>query len=578
MDPTDQRAEVTVADVPRAGRREWVGLGVLALACVLYAMDLTVLHLAVPSLSAELQPSSAQLLWITDIYGFMVAGFLITMGTLGDRVGRRRLLLAGAAAFGVISVLAALATSPGQLIAARALLGIAGATLAPSTLSLIFAMFADPQQRAKAIGVWIAAFSAGGAIGPVLGGVLLERFWWGSVFLLALPVMALLLVLGPRVLPEYRDPDAGRLDLTSAALSLVAVLAVVFGLKQAAQDGLGPLAVLAVLVGLAVGVAFVRRQLRLADPMIDLRLFRTTVFNASLATNFLGIFIAVGYFLFVAQYLQLVLGLSPLQAGLWSLPSAAGFIVGSNLAPRILRRVRPAHVIGAGLGLAAVGLGVLTQVGGSSNADLAILVGASLLVSLGLAPVFGSTTDLIVSSAPPERAGAASGISETGAELGGALGIAILGSIGVAVYRNQLADALPAGLPAEAAAAARDTLGGAMGVATQLPGQLGALLVDAAREAFTQGMQLTVALSAAVAVGVAVMATVLLRAVPSGAEAELAQPLAPEPAADLAAELEVVARPEPEPQPEPAIQIIRSGSGCLACPGERSFSEADGPP
>jgi DHA2 family multidrug resistance protein-like MFS transporter len=577
MDPVDQRAEVTVADVPGAGRRAWVGLGVLALACVLYAMDLTVLHLAVPSLSAELQPSSAQLLWITDIYGFMVAGFLITMGTLGDRIGRRRLLLVGAAGFGVVSLLAAVATSPTQLIAARALLGVAGATLAPSTLSLLFVMFADPGQRAKAIGVWIAAFSAGGAVGPVAGGVLLERFWWGSVFVLAVPVMAVLLVLGPRVLPEYRDPNAGRLDLVSAGLSLVAVLAVVFGLKQAAQDGPGPLALVAVVVGLAVGVGFVRRQRRLADPMIDLGLFRTRVFNAALATNFLGIFIAVGYFLFVAQYLQLVLGLSPLQAGLWSLPSAAGFILGSNLAPRLLRPLRPALVIGAGLGVAAVGLGVLTQVGGAPDADLAILVAASLLVSLGLAPVFGSTTELIVSAAPPERAGAASGISETGAELGGALGIAMLGSIGVAVYRNQLAAALPAGLPAEAAAAARDTLGGAVGVASQLPGQLGAVVVEVAREAFTTGMQLTVVLSAAVAVGVAVAATVLLWAVPAGASAEPAQPPAPEPATDLAAELEpgVVARPEPPP--EPAIQIIRVGSGCLACPGEPSLSQADDP-
>jgi DHA2 family multidrug resistance protein-like MFS transporter len=559
MDPLDQRAEVTVADVLRAGRREWVGLAVLALACLLYAMDLTVLHLAVPSLSAELQPSSAQLLWITDIYGFMVAGFLVTMGTLGDRIGRRRLLLSGAAAFGLVSILAALSTSAEQLIAARALLGVAGATLAPSTLSLLFAMFADPQQRATAIGVWIAAFSAGGAVGPVLGGLLLESFWWGSVFLLAVPVMALLLALGPRVLPEYRDPNAGRLDLLSAALSLVAVLAVVFGLKQVAQDGPGPLPLVAVVVGLAVAVVFARRQLTLADPMIDLHLFRSTTFNAALATNFLGIFVAVGYFLFVAQYLQLVLGLSPLQAGLWSLPSAVGFIVGSNLAPRILRRVRPAWVIGGGLALAAVGLGVLTQVGGSRDADLAILVGASLVVSLGLAPVFGSTTDLIVSSAPPERAGAASGISETGAELGGALGIAILGSIGVAVYRGELAASLPAGIPAEAAAVARDTLGGAVGVAAQLPGGAGGALLAVAREAFVQGMQLTVTLSAAVAVGVAVMATVLLRSVPASAEAEADQQPAPEP--------EVVAPPEPRPQPEPAIQVIRSGSGCLACPG-----------
>jgi MFS transporter, DHA2 family, multidrug resistance protein len=487
----------------------------------------------------------------------MVAGFLVTMGTLGDRIGRRRLLLLGATAFGVVSVLAALSTSAEQLIASRALLGIAGATLAPSTLSLIFAMFADPQQRSTAIGIWITSFSVGGAIGPVLGGVLLERFWWGSVFLLAVPVMAALLVLGPRVLPEYRDPDAGRLDLISAAMSLVAVLAVVFGLKLIAQDGIGGLAVSAVLGGLVVGVAFARRQLHLADPMIDLQLFRDTTFNASLATNLAGIFIAVGYFLFVAQYLQLVLGLSPLEAGLWSLPSAVGFIVGSNLAPRILRRVRPGPVIGAGLALAAIGLGVLTQVGGSPGADLAVLAGASLAISLGLAPVFTATTDLIVSSAPPERAGAASGISETGAELGGALGIAILGSVGVAVYRGELADHLPAEVPSQAAAIARETLGGAVDVAARLPEDVGAALLAAVREAFVQALQLTAGLSAAIAVGTAVLATVLLRGVPASSQATPGEPpaTAPQPAAAA--------------RPEEAVQLIRSGSGCLACPGER---------
>jgi DHA2 family multidrug resistance protein-like MFS transporter len=256
---------------------------------------------------------------------------------------------------------------------------------------------------------------------------------------------------------------------------------------------------------------FVRRQLGLADPMIDLRLFRIRAFNTSLATNLLGIFIVVGYFLFVAQYLQLVLGLSPLEAGLWSLPSAGGFIIGSNLAPRILRRVRPALVIGAGLAMAAIGLGVLTQVGGSPNADLAILAGASLVVSLGLAPVFTATTDLIVSSAPPERAGAASGISETGAELGGALGIAALGSIGVAIYRGELADRLPAAVPAQVEAIARDTLGSAVAVAAELPDQLGAAVLATAREAFVRGMQLSSAIAAVVAVGLAVLALVMLR-------------------------------------------------------------------
>jgi MFS transporter, DHA2 family, multidrug resistance protein len=339
----------------------------------------------------------------------------------------------------------------------------------------------------------------------------------------------------------------------------VAVLTVTFGIKEVAQDGFSPVVVAAVLVGLAVGVVFVRRQFRLADPMIDPRLFRVPAFNAALATNLLGIFIAVGYFLFVAQYLQLVLGLSPLQAGLWSLPSAGGLIVGSNLAPQILRRVRPAYVIGAGLAMAAAGLVLLTRVGGP--ADLAILVVASCVVSLGLAPVFTATTDLIVGSAPPERAGAASGISETGSELGGALGIAILGSIGVALYRAGLADSLPAGIPSQAAVAARDTLGGAVGVARRLPADLGAALLAAAREAFTTGLQVTAGISAVVAVGIAVLATVMLRGVPTTSEAAEAAEAEPPP---VQAEARRVGQPE---EPEP-VQLIRTGGGCVACPGE----------
>jgi DHA2 family multidrug resistance protein-like MFS transporter len=518
--PDDEEFDSVIAatTTPRAGRREWVGLGVLALACLLYVMDLTVLHLAVPAISADLQPSGTQLLWIIDVYGFFVAGALITMGTLGDRIGRRRLLLIGAAAFGVGSLMAAFSPSAELLIVSRALLGIAGATLAPSTLSLIFHMFQDAKQRSTAIGIWIASFSAGGAIGPVLGGALLELFWWGSAFLLALPVMALLLVLGPRVLPEYRDPDAGRLDLVSAAMSIAAVLAVIYGLKQTAQDGFGPVPALSIAAGLAVGVAFVRRQRGLADPMVDVGLFRITAFNAALATNFLAIFVAVGYFLFVAQYLQLVVGLSPLQAGLWSLPSAFGFIIGSQLGPRVPHRVRPAVVIGGGLASSAVGLAVLTQVGAS--AGLAPLIAGSVIISLGLAPVFALTTELIVGSAPPERAGAASGISETGAELGGALGIAILGSVGVAIYRGELADRLPAELPAEAAAAARDTLGSAVAVAGELPGQLGAVVLQTAREAFVEGMRISSGIAAVVAVGLAILALVMLRDRPAASAAE----------------------------------------------------------
>jgi MFS transporter, DHA2 family, multidrug resistance protein len=502
------RALLTAPAPPRAGRREWVGLAVIALPCVVYAMDLTVLNLALPALSEDLQPSSSQLLWIVDIYGFLVAGLLITMGTLGDRIGRRRLLLIGAAAFCLASLFAALSTSAEMLIAARALLGVAGATLAPSTLSLLRNMFHDPRQRTFAIGVWITSFSAGAAVGPLIGGLLLERFWWGSVFLPALPVMGLLLVVGPRLLPEYRAPEAGRLDPASVAVSLVAVLAVIFGLKQIAQDGAGWIAGLSILVGLALGAAFLRRQQALADPLIDLRLFRVPSFNAALAVNTFGFFVNFGIAVFIAQYLQLVHGLSPFEAGLWTLPYACAFIVGALLTPLFVRVLPPGSVIAGGLTLAGAGFALLTQVQGDSA--LATVVTGSLVFALGLAPVYTLAADLMVGAAPPERAGAAAGISETSSEFGGALGIAVLGAAGTAVYRGQIDGAVPSGVPPEPAAAARDTLGAAVAAGEELPAPLALELVDAAREAFTEALQLAATISAAVAIGAAIVAVALL--------------------------------------------------------------------
>lgn len=499
----------TTAWGPKATSREWIGLAVLALPCVLYSMDLTVLNLAVPALTADLQPSAAQLLWIVDIYGFLVAGSLITMGTLGDRIGRRRLLMIGAVAFGAASLLAAFAHTAGALVAARALLGVAGATLAPSTLSLIRNMFHDPGQRTFAIGIWVTSYSVGAAIGPLLGGVMLHYFWWGSVFLLAVPVMVLLLILAPILLPEYRDEAAGRLDLASAALSLAAVLAMIYGIKLIAEHGPGWLPALSIGTGLLLGALFLRRQRHLDAPLIDVSLFRSPVFSASLAINLFAVFSAAGAFLFVAQYLQLVLGLAPFHAGLWTLPSSLAFIAASMLTPILLRRLRPTDVMVAGLAVAALGFTLLALIDRSSGP--ALLAVASSVFALGLAPVFTLTTDVIVGAAPPERAGAAAALSETGAEFGGAMGIAVLGSIATAVYRGALPDLGPMALPPGAAEAARSTLGGAAAVAGQLAPEAGAALLETARGAFMKAFDTAALVTAGISVTAAVVAATLLR-------------------------------------------------------------------
>lgn len=502
----------------RATRREWIGLAVLALPCMLYSMDLTVLHLAVPALTQQLQPTATQLLWIIDIYGFLVAGSLVTMGTLGDRIGRRKLLMIGSVIFGLASILAAFSNSATTLIVTRALLGIAGATIAPSTLSLVRNMFRDPRQFTSAIGVVISAYSVGAAIGPLVGGVMLHYFWWGSVFLVAVPVMAALLVLGPRLLPEYRDPQAGRPDVLSAALSIVAVLASIAALKVMAAYGLNALAVTALVVGVVAAAAFVKRQQHLDDPLIDLRLFRAPGFTGMLATYALSILAAFGAFLYVPQFLQLVRGQSPLEAGLWTLGWPLAFVVGSMVTPRLAQRFRPGFLMAGGLVLAGLGNIVLAQLNVDSN--MWILVFGTVIVGLGLSPMFTLATEAIIGAAPPERAGAASAIAETCSELAVALGIAVLGSVGTFVYRADLAATLPIGTPAHAAEIASETLGGAMAVAAQLPEGLSAALMQAAGAAFVHGLQLSATTSAIVALALSLIAAVVLRNVGHGQEPE----------------------------------------------------------
>ncbi|WDZ83556.1 MFS transporter [Micromonospora cathayae] len=496
----------TTLEAPhRAGPREWLGLAVLALPTLLLSIDLSVLHLAVPHISESLLPSAPQMLWIIDIYGFMIAGFLVTMGTLGDRIGRRRLLLIGAAAFGVASVAAAYADDPVLLIAARAALGVAGATLMPSTLALISNMFRDPQQRGVAIGIWVTMFSVGVALGPVVGGAMLEWFWWGSVFLLGVPIMAVLLIAGPRLLPEYRDPDAGKLDLTSVLLSLAAILPVIYGLKELAKDASPVVPVLTIVVGLAIGVVFARRQRTLDSPLIDLRLFRHRTLSTALVAMLFSMLIAGGTYLFVTQYLQLVVGLSPLKAGLWLLPAAFALIVTSVLAPVLAAKIAPAHVVAAGLAISAVGHLMLALI--PSEGGLTQLVVGFMLVYAGGGPLIALGTDIVVGSAPPEQAGSAAAVSETSTELGMALGVAILGTIGSIVYRSGVD--VPAGTADGSAAA--DTLAGAVTVAGQLPADAANALLTSARDAFTGGLNVVATIATTITVLLAVAVVALVR-------------------------------------------------------------------
>ncbi|SMF80467.1 MFS transporter [Streptomyces sp. Amel2xC10] len=486
---------------PRAGRREWTALGVLMLPLLLVSMDLSVLYFAIPAISADLEPSGTQQLWIFDIYAFVLAGLLMTMGSLGDRVGRRRLLLVGALAFGAASLVAAYANSAETLIAARAVLGIGGATLMPSTMALLRTMFTDPAQRAKAIGLWSGVMTAGIALGSVLSGVLVHFFWWGSVFLVNLPAMALLLILGPILLPESRDPAPGRFDWPSVPLSMAAVLPVIWGLKEITAEGWHSAYVVSITVGLLFAALFVHRQRTAANPMISPALFRAPGFAPAVVLNLVSAFAMVGSAFFTTQYLQSVLDKSALEAALWALLPSVPIGMAAPLATALVQKgVARAHVVTAGFAIAAAGYALLALAGTDS---MWLVLAACGVLASGIVMVISQMTDLALGTVPAERAGSASSLLETGTEFGGALGMAVLGSIGTAIYRHEM----PAGAPAPA----RETLGGALAVAGELPGRAGDALAAAAREAFTTGMRGAALAGALVLATAAVTATLRRR-------------------------------------------------------------------
>ncbi|MFE4591520.1 MFS transporter [Streptomyces laurentii] len=488
----------------RPGR--WLALGVLVLAVLLVAVDATVLGLATPFLSEDLKPTGTQLLWIGDVYSFVIAGLLVSMGSLGDRIGRKKLLLTGATAFGAVSVLTAYATSPELMIVARALLGVAGATLMPSTLALIRNLFHDPRERSLAIGVWGAMASAGAAVGPVVGGFLLEHFWWGSVFLINLPVMAVLVVVGVKLLPESKNPDPGPWDLLSVGLSLIGMIGVVYAIKELASAGATPGAAVAAVLGVGSLAWFVRRQLTLPTPLLDMRLFRNRGLSAAVVADLLTVLGLSGLVFFLSQFFQLVQGRSPLEAGLAELPAAVGAVTAGLIAGRAARRFSVRVVVAGGLAAIGLALGALTFLGQATGYPL---LGASLLVvGTGAGFAFTVTADVILSSVPKEQAGAASAVSETAYELGAALGIALLGSIVTGVYRDFTT---PAGVPSGTAAAAHESLGGAVEAAAGLAPDHAEALVSAAQGAFVDGLRIASGIGAAVLLATAVAAWFLLR-------------------------------------------------------------------
>lgn len=495
----------TTTKTPRAvtrPTRPWAALAVLMLPVLLVAVDNTVLAFAIPSVSESLRPSGVELLWIVDVYPLVLAGLLVAMGSLGDRIGRRRLLLIGSVGFTAVSALAAFAPSALMLIFARAGLGFFGAMLMPATLSLIRNIFTDATQRRTAIAIWAAGFSAGAALGPIAGGFLLEHFWWGSVFLMAIPMLVPLIVLGPILLPESRDPAPGPVDPISIVLSLSTMVPLVYGIKTAAEGGLGTGAVLPVLVGLGAGVLFVRRQLRRTSPMLDVRLFTNPVFSGAVVANLLSIFSLVGFLFFISQHLQLVSGRSPMEAGLVLLPGLVVTVVAGLAVVRIAQRFRAATVVAAGLMLNAIGYTVVL-VTGSAGSDIGLLA-AFMILGAGVGAAETISNDLILSSVPAAKAGAASAISETAYEVGSVLGTAVLGSILTAAYRNNVV--LPKGLSPADARAAAETLGGATEVASNLPTRTGQLLVDSAQNAFDSGVVITSSIAVVLMIAAALIA------------------------------------------------------------------------
>ncbi|WP_405494495.1 MFS transporter [Streptomyces sp. NBC_00096] len=526
------------------GANRWAVLAVLCVSLVLVALDATILHVAVPSVTEDLRPGSMELLWIVDAYPLVCAALLILFGTLGDRVGRRRVLLLGYGLFGAASAVAALADNAQVLIAARALLGVGGAMIMPATLSILRQVFPDRRERALAIGIWTAVAAIGAAGGPVLGGFLVQHFWWGSVFLINIPLMIMLLPLGRWLLPESRGSSDGPWDVLGALMAAAGVLGAVLGVKRigAERQLADPQALLPLLVGLGLLVLFVRRQKRREHPLIDMRMFSRAAFTTSVGCIVLAMLALVGLELIAVQYLQLVLHLSPLETGLRLLPLTFAAMAAGATGSYTLARTGPRRMVSLGFVLTAFAVLLLTFMG-QHDRPVLLTVGF-ILLGFGLQTTLFAAYESMLSEAPAATAGGAASIGETSYQLGAGMGIALLGSVMNAAYAPGLA-AVPGVSPADSAGAAH-SLGEAYQIAARLGGPAGESLHSAARHAFVHGLHVTLVVSAALLLAGAVMALKLPRAM-EFAESDAARDTGP---------VRVPAQQGPEATPSPTAPHI----------------------
>lgn len=469
---------------PKATPKDWMALVTLMFPVLLISIDGTVVNFALPMISLDFGSSGTLLLWIIDIYSLVLSGLLVTMGTFADRFGRRKMLLIGGTGFVAISVLAAFSPNGYYLMAARAALGFFGAMLMPSTLSLIRNIFVNREQRRLALAIWAAGFSAGGALGPVIGGLLLQYFHWNSVFLIAVPFLVPMLIMTPIFVPKSKDPNPGPISILNVILSMAALTPLVLAIKSFSVDGVGWVPVVSLLVSVMAGTWFGYRQLHSENPMLDLRLFTYAPFTGSVLANLLSVFAFAGFLYYVSQHLQLVIGLSPLEASLTVLPGTIVMIVAGLSVVILAKRFPVNRIVSVSLLLSAAAYVLLGVTGlGATPAAIGAIF---CLLALGTGPAETLTNDTIVSSVPAAKAGAASAISETAYEVGSVLGTAVLGSILVASYRNNVV--VPGGLSAPDRNLAQETLGGAVNVAERLSGAQADALLKSAHAAFDSGV------------------------------------------------------------------------------------------